>query len=219
MMLLFIPILALNLVQTWQYTHLVIHPNSMNREKYQHVFLRTDSAVVNCLGGIQEMASYGTNQVRPVKILLNDFEKAPDNWNSLARVKTTAAFSGEYAGYLDSVHPFSSGIVFPVKQLGRLPSAFFVEGEVMVWDSLKGASNNALVVLSMDSISPGENWWQGFRLNDVPVTSMKQWRRCNFSLMTPEISNARGILKIYIWNTGKKPMLIDDFVVRFYGSR
>ena len=86
----------------------------------------------------------------------------------------------------------------------------------MVWDSLKGASNGALVVLSMDSINPGENYWQGFRLNDVPFQGFKTWHKCTFSLMLPEIKNPERILKIYVWNTKKKPMLVDDFKVGFY---
>ena len=101
---------VMNMVQTWQYTHMVIQPNSMNREKFQYIFMRTDSAVVNCLGGNQEMANYDIDQVHPVKVLANDFEKPRENWSSLVTVKTCAAHSGNQVGYLDSVHPFSSGI-------------------------------------------------------------------------------------------------------------
>ena len=99
-----------------------------------------------------------------------------------------------------------------------MPASWYVEGDLMVWDSVKGASNTAMIVLSMDSITPGENWWQGFRLNDVPMYSIKQWRKISFSLMTPEIANPDGILKIYIWTTGKKPLLVDDFRVNIYGT-
>ncbi|MEI6682660.1 MAG: hypothetical protein WCO44_08530 [Bacteroidota bacterium] len=213
-------VLALfNLLQTWQYTHMVIQPNSMNREKYQSVFLRTDSAAVYSLGGNQEIADYNIDQVHPVKVLFNNFETKPGNWKNLTAVSTPAAFSGKKTGYLDSLNQFSSGVSIRASQLGKFPGSLYVEGDLMVWDSVKGASNTAMVVLSMDSITPGENWWQGFRLNDVPVQTIRQWRKISFSLMTPEIGNPAGILKIYIWTTGKKPLLIDDFRIKIYGTR
>ncbi|MCX6266361.1 MAG: hypothetical protein NTW16_03260 [Bacteroidetes bacterium] len=213
------PIVALNLVQTWQYTHLVIHPNSMNAAKYHHIFMRTDSAVINCLGGNEEIADYPINMRQPVKVYENDFEKAGEGWINYSIVETSRSFSGSRAGYLDSLHQFSSGIAIKAGDLGATPASYFISGELMVWDSLPGASNGALVVLSMDTIHRGENWWQGFRLNDVPVKTGKKWRKCSFSLMLPEISNSDGILKVYIWNTQKKPMLIDDFKVGFYGRK
>ena len=88
----------------------------------------------------------------------------------------------------------------------------------MVRDSLPGAGNKALVVLSIDSIRQGESWWQGFKLNDIPLTEKTGWRKISFSLMLPEIADPERILKVYIWNTGKKPLLIDDFTIRFFGE-
>ena len=212
------PFAVLNLVQTWQYTHLVIQPNSMNKVKYHQIFMRTDSAVINCLGGNEEIANYNINTQLPASVFANDFENPAEGWSAYTIIETPRAFSGNHAGYLDSLHQFSPGIAIKPGQLPGFGVDYFVTGEVMVWDSLQSASNGALVVLSMDSIHPGENWWHGFRLNDVPQESSKKWRKCTFSLMLPQISNPEGILKIYIWNTQKKPMLIDDFTVRFYCS-
>ncbi len=218
-LLILTPLAALNLIQTWQYTHQVIQPNSMNAAKYHHVFLRTDSTVINCLGGNEEIADYAVNLDQPAGIYENDFEKPADGWINNTVVETPRAYSGSHAGYLDSLHQFSPGIAVRTGKLFKMPAVCYVTGELMVWDSLRGASNGALVVLSMDTLTPGENWWQGFRLNDVPQESCKIWRKCKFSLMLPEIANPQTILKIYIWNTRKKPMLVDDFRVRFYSGR
>ena len=219
MILALIPFLSGNFMQTWQYTNRVIQPNSMNGEKFKYIYMRMDSSVINCLGGNQELAGYTIDAEHPVRVYFNDFEKDKENWNPSFVVRSFHAFSSEKAGYLDSVHPFSPGLAIRAGQLGRIPSSYYVEGELMIFDSINGASNGALVVLSLDSIHPGENYWQGFKLNDVPHENTKTWRKCTFSLMLPEISNPKGILKIYVWNTRKKPMLIDDFRVRFYGER
>ncbi len=210
------PFIFLNLLQTWQYTHLVIQPNSMNKEKYQFVFLRTDSAVINSLGGNEELADYSININRPAKVYTNDFERDQPFWIKNHLVSVSGAFSGKHVGYLDSNHQYSPGIAVKADEIGKIPVSFYIEGELMIKDSLTGASDGALVVLSMDSINGGENWWQGFRLNDVPKKSVTKWSKRKFSLMTPVISNPRGILKVYIWNTGKIPLLIDDFSLKIF---
>ncbi len=210
------PIVFLNLFQTWQYTQKGIQPNSMNREKYCYIFLESDSAHMQGLGGNLEIADFTVDLNRPELVLHNDFETKPDSWNNISIQYSSRAFSQGHVGYLDSIHPFSPGLEIKTSQLGFLPSRFFIEGELMVWDSMMGASNQALVVLSMDSISRYENYWQGFRLNDTPLNDMKSWRKCRFSLTLPEIENPGGVLKIYIWNTGKKPFLLDDFILHFY---
>ncbi|MDD4604127.1 MAG: hypothetical protein PHF97_10010 [Bacteroidales bacterium] len=211
-----LPLIFLNIFQTWQYTHRIIQPNSMNKDKYNYVFLRSDSAVYNCLGGNQEMADFGVDLLHPKVVFFNDFEKSVENWSPISIQQTPRAYSPEKVGYLDSVHPFSPGLAISVNKLGKLPSKFFVRGEFMVWDSMPGASNSALIVLSIDSINPHENYWQGFRLNDIPRNDVKKWRKCLFSLTLPEIVNPKGILKIYIWNTGKKPFLIDNVKLQLY---
>ncbi len=219
MWLLLLILTIFNLVQTWQYTHFVIQPNSMNREKYRYVFMRTDQAAAGCLGGNREIADYSIDQAAPVKKLFNDFEQNRPNWNEYMTIATPCAFSGKHCGFLDEKHPYSSGVSIRASSLGHASASFFIEGTVMVYDSISDAGDKAMVVLSMDSITPGINWWTGFRLNDTPGQAARHWRKSAFSLMTPEISNPRGILKVYIWNTGRKPLLVDDFTVNIYGSR
>ncbi|MGE5425192.1 MAG: hypothetical protein ACM3N9_07495 [Syntrophothermus sp.] len=213
----FLPLVYINLFQSWQYSVNIIQPNSMNKEKYEFVFMRSDSLVFYSLGGKQEIPDYSIDHRAPVATFTNDFEKEVlKDWYSNAIVSTPRAFSGTHAGYLDSVHPYSPTMMIGAKELGIIRTKCFVEGEVMVWDSLQGATNGALMVLSMENVHPGENWWDGFKLNDVPYSGIRNWRKCSFSLMLPDIVNPDGILKIYIWNNHKKPMLIDDFRIRFY---
>ena len=214
--LLAVILIIVNLIQTWQYSHRIIQPNSMNREKYWHVFLRTDSAVFNSLGGNREMADFAVNNRCAVRHYRAGFERADSNWNQALTVFTHNAFAGSNAGYLDSTHTFSPGLAIKAAALGTIPGRFFIEGRAMIYDSIAGTSNQVLVVLSMQKINGVEDWWQGFRVNDIPVTSGQVWREINFSLMLPEIANPDGILKIYLWNTGKGAMLIDNFDLRFF---
>jgi hypothetical protein len=214
-----LPLVMLNLVQTWQYNHKVIQPNSMNREKFWHVFLRTDSAVINSLGGNCEMADYYINQTRPVKSYYTNLEKRKPEWNYNNIIRLGLARSGTMAGYLDSLHPYGPCLLAATGDFLPQASAIYIEGEIMIRDSMPGACNSALIVLSIDSIQGNDLWWQGFKLNDVPEPFISRWSPRRFSLMTPVITNRRSTMKVYIWQTGKKPLLVDDFLVRIYGKR
>jgi hypothetical protein len=91
-----------------------------------------------------------------------------------------------------------------------------VEGSFWIRDSLPGASNKAKVILSMDSISPHGFYYYAFPVNPIPVTTRGIWRNCRFSMTLPEFQIPGHLLKIYIWQTGNKPVLIDDFSLVFF---
>lgn len=216
----FLPFIALNLFQTWQYKEEIIHPCAMNKVKFDYVFLKADSSFYKCLGSWDDMPPYSVNISNPLHVYINDFESDTlQNWNPGSTRNTPEAFSGRKAGYIDSVYVYSPGLDLRINKLSPVPVTFYITGSFMVRDSSAGASNKALLVMSMDSISPGENWWFGFPVNEIPVNPPMVWRKCQFSLEVPVIHNPVGRLKIYIWNTGKKSFLIDDFNLTFYIDR
>jgi len=220
LVLLFLPFIALNLFQTWQYNEEIIHPCAMNKLKYDYVFLKADSSYFKCIGSWDDMPPYSVDISKPMKIFKNDFESDTiQNWNPVSIRNTLHAYSGKKAGYTDSVYVFSPGLEIRMNRLSRVPVTLYITGSLMVRDSSAGATNKALIVLSMDSINPGENYWFGFPINEIPVNRPMIWRKCQFSLELPEICNPSGRLKIYVWNTGKKSFLIDDFILTFYKDR
>jgi hypothetical protein len=206
----------MNLVQTWQYTHNVIHPNSMNREKYRHIFMRTDSAVINGLGGNKEMAAYHIRTDRPAAWFRNNLDIKQKGWINNMIIRSSGASSGIGYGFADGVYPFGPTLQAKISGFLLSPSAVFIECEAMVRDSLPGASNSALMVFSIDSVQGRELWWQPFKLNDFPRHYRRQWERVRLSLMTPVIANQKATLRVYIWQTGKKGLLIDDMSVKIF---
>ena len=212
---LLVPFIGLNLFQTWQYSNHIIHPNSMNKAKFRYVLLKSDSTYFNCLGATQEIAGYSVDRLHPVMVTQNTFEEPQENWYSTYIKSCANAISGKHANYLDSLNVYSSGFFIRADRISSIPATYYIEGSLSVYDSLPGASNKANLVFSMDSINLRETYWQGFRLNDIPVNPARIWRTCRFSLTLPRILNPDGILKIYIWNFGKKPFMIDDFRLTF----
>lgn len=219
MILLFTPFVALNLIQTWQYTHYIINPYSMNKAKYQFVFLKTDSVYQKCLGGNDELPGYTMDMKHPCRVYYTSFEKVSDQWKNSFYLKTKNAHSGSYTGFMDSLHQYSATVMLKPDELADYPAVFYVEGSVWIRDSIKGASNNAYVVISMDSLDQKGNYWYGFPVNDVPDNPAGIWRKCRFSLTLPEFRIPGRTLKIYIWDSGKKPVMIDDFTLIFFTEK
>ena len=218
-LLLLFPFVALNLLQTWQYTSHIIHPYSMDKAKYQYVFLKTDSVYQKCLGGNDEIPGYTMDMVHPCKSYHTGFEEISDEWKYSFNKKVPYAHSGRFVGYLDSLHPYSATLEIKPKELSPYPVVFYVEGSVWIRDSIRGSSDKALFVLSMDSLNQHGNFWSGFPVNDIPDNPTGEWRNCRFSLTLPEFRIPGKVLKIYVWNNGKKPVMIDDFSVVFFTKK
>jgi len=214
--LLLIPFIALNFFQTWQYSNWIIHPYSMNKEKYKYVFLKSDSTYINCLGGNEEIPSYSVDKLHPCLSTRNTFEKTDEKWDYGYIRSYPNAFSGKNVNFLDSIHQYSSGFKLMAEKISNIPATYYIEISMMVYDSVPGASQMANLVFSMDSINFREIFWHGILLNDIPVNPSRTWRKCTFSYTLPKILNPKGILKIYVWNTGKKIFMIDDFRLTFY---
>ena len=94
LIILLTPFVLLNLVQTWQYTHKIMLPNSMNEAKYKHIFFRSDSAVMYSLGGNAELPDYAINSIKPARIFANNFEQDREFWTKNSIIELNHAFSG-----------------------------------------------------------------------------------------------------------------------------
>ncbi|MCX6243347.1 MAG: hypothetical protein NTU98_01465 [Bacteroidetes bacterium] len=210
---------ALNLLQTWQFTQYIIHPYSMNKAKYQYVFLKTDTVYRNCLGGIDELPGYRMDMTQPVAAFRTDLEEVKVDWNNSTTREVSYAHSGKTVGYLDSINVYSATLQIHPEQLSALPVTFYVKGSIWIRDSLPGSSNQAFFVMSMDSLDQNGNYWYGFPVNDIPLNPARTWRECRFSLTLPEFRTPSRTLKIYVWNNGKKPFMVDDFSLEFYTEK
>jgi len=191
----------------------------MNKAKYQYVFLQTDSIYQKCLGGNEEIPGYTMDMTHPCNIYQTDFEKASEGWKRLVIKSEPYAHSGKFTGYLDSTFQYSATLEIKPENISPCPALFYIEGSVWIHDSIKGSSNTAMIVISIDSIDQAGNYWYGFPVNDVPDNTVGVWRNCRFSLTLPEFRHPGRTLKIYIWDWGKKPFMIDDFSVAFYTEK
>ena len=57
--------------------------------------------------------------------------------------------------------------------------------------------------------------WKSVRINDFMIEKNKWNYIFNFLVLKPELISQKGLkLKVYAWNNGKVPFLVDDLQVR-----
>jgi len=215
-----IVLVFLNLFQTWQYIQGIIHPFDMDKEKYRYVFLRSDSASVNCLGGNEETPFYGADLQQPYRVFEHDLEKSQTGWNDRYRkLDSTHSFSGRYLGPLDSVHYYSPGLEMRADSFAPGGGKLYCKVSLMLNDSSPGASDHAYLVINIDSIDKGFNYWNGLRLNGIPRKITGQWRKCTYQWNLPIIKNPKAVIKIYVWNQWRKTFAVDDIRIELYRAK
>lgn len=214
-----IVLVFLNLFQTWQYLQGIIHPFDMDKEKYRYVFLRSDSTHINCLGGSKESPFYNADLRKPYRVFEHDLEKVQPGWNDQYRKPDSIhSFSGRFLGPLDSLHYYSPGLDMRADSFAPGGGKLFCKVSLMINDSTPGASDLAYLVISIDSIDKGFNYWNGLRLNGIPQKVTGEWRKCTYEWNLPVIKNPKAVVKIYVWNPWRRTFAIDDIHIELYRS-
>ena len=218
----------LNLFQIWQYREKFISRDNMNREKYFYVFLRTADEYRDCLGGCSEEPFYKADLLHPMANFRNNFEKPQPGWINqdpwIAGSRGQGAGSREQGAASRAVflftkdREFGPGIDIPYFSLRKDPSMIFCNIGLKLRDSIPSASNEAMLVIAVDSLNKSYNYYNAFRLNDIPYFTSSSWRSLHYSVNLPKITNPNARLKIYLWNPGKGVFMVDEMEIRLYGK-
>ncbi len=208
----------LNLFQTWQCRKKIISADNMNRQKYFYVFFRTADEYRDCLGGCEEEPFYKADLSHPLAIFTNGFDKQEKGWfGQEPWVNWSKVVNNNPVYMLTKEREFGPGINVWYDSLRHDPSWLFCRINLMIRDSIPGASNKAMIVVSIENHSASYNYYVAFRLNDIPQSSSGIWRPLNFSVCIPRVNNPAAKLKIYLWNPCKGSFMMDDMGISIFG--
>ena len=239
--------ILLNLFQTWQFSHNYISRDNMNYEKYCHVFLRTADEYRGCLGGCTEEPFYRSDLSRPLAAF-RDGKRLADNAgrdagcgmrNAGCRMRDAgcgmqdaerrmpdagcrmrdAGASNRTAFLFTPEKEFGGGIEVTFDSISKYPSKIYCDIRLNILDGDAAASNQAVLVISIDSLNSSYNYYNAIGLNDIPYFSSHSWRPLKITLNLPKILNPRARLKIYIWNPGRGTFTVDGMEIRIYGTK
>jgi len=210
-------ITGLTQFQSLQYRRKIIHPFSMDREKYLFVFGKCSGNYVSVLGGNREDPYFGTNTQRSVASFFNNFEKKMSGWNNDRRFRSVGiALSGTWVSRQDSLGAFSGGLKIQADQISGKPRRYYTSVSLSLMDSIAGATDEAFFIVQILQYDFVHDYYYSFRVNDLPGPLPGVWRQCNYSFNLPEMTNPSAILKLYIWNKGKGVFYLEDMKIKFF---
>ena len=133
-----------------------------------------------------------------------------DHWGEETKARTDElAHSGTYSEKLDAGKEYS--ISYKIKLVDLYPDGNRTV-TASVWFNSKEATTDAKLVLEF--VSGGKSF--GWNAADLKSFNLKpgEWQQAIVSRPLPEMNAVDDIVKVYVWNSGKKTFYIDDFEVR-----
>ncbi len=139
----------------------------------------------------------------------NDLENV-SGWSDGNTLTVGLGHSGKYFSKITPENQYSFTFHKPLKDISakRVKKA-----EYSVWVNLPNSTSEATLVFSVDSASKSM-MWIGTSTKELAVAPNK-WVQIKGKATLPANMNRENELKIYVWDNGKDPVLVDDFEISF----
>jgi hypothetical protein len=184
---------VLNLITCYQYKAGILPAASMNYEKFKYIFLKTDKQCAGVLGGCNDLLPYSEKHPEKSFSYENSFD-AEKHFDF-----TNKEFGGDYST------PLASNT-----------SKIYVKAQLKRKELELNSSADALIVFKIESPEKEIRSQQVYKLNDVPSENCCDWQTWEYNVTMDGKIKANDVLSVYVWNTKKKPFLIDDLKIEVY---
>jgi len=189
--------LCVNLFHIYQYRSGIIKGNGMNFEKYAYVFLKTNKAFGDSLGGANELPLYS----KTGSVLL--FDNKTTSQNLLV---------------FDSVYNFTKqeyGAGYDYKVKKRVNNLYVI-AEFERKEVSKNASYNALLNIIGSDADNKNKLYLAYRLNETPAKDCCDWKKCTLSIGVTAKFEPNDKLSFFIWNKDKSDFLIKNLNLKIF---
>ncbi len=208
-------VVPLNLVQAYQYERGIIHPDSMNKEKYWYVFLKTDKSYENLLGGQPEPIFKSLSTYERLDFF-TDMEAYSPLWTDNAIQLSGEAYSGMHLAKLNEQNTFSPTLVLNGDQIIRMSGTAYVATNLLFKELTPNAAARALVVYAVTNPDNQLLFYKVQKLKQMPDDITNRWRHGNYGIKVPGWGKNVDQVKVYVWNPDGKPLQLDDLAVSIY---
>ncbi len=206
--------LLLNLVQTYQYATGILHPDSMTREAYWYVFLKTGSKYRHVIGDEDEYF-YGTLSGQP--FFESSFQpgKVSKGWTSPSNVVVLDGMQHPVVK-MDSHHVYSPSFTYHVPEGLAGKGNLYVVFKAQYFEPVPDAALGALFVVDVTG-KPGERlFYKAFRMKRLPDQKTGEWRQASIGFKLPAITPATEKIKFYVWNKEKQTFYINRIAIKLF---
>ncbi|MBL7909711.1 MAG: glycosyltransferase family 39 protein [Bacteroidia bacterium] len=189
--------LCLNLLYIYQYRNGIIKGNGMNFDKYAYVFLKTNKAYGDSLGGANDLPLYSK---KGSELLFESKNAKQPNvvFDSIYNFKDI-----EYA----------AGCNVDIK---RKSNNFYVVAEFERKEVSRNSSYNALFNIVGSDPANKEKIYEAFRLNEIPSTDCCEWKKCTLAMGVTGKFEQNDKLSFFIWNKSKEAFFIKNLNVKIF---
>ena len=208
-------VVGLNIMQTYQYAKGIIHPDSMNRDAYFHVFFKTSEKYSGRITAGPEYY-YGKFEEKPFYLEFNDFEKDYPNWAKLWEPETKQVFAGNKSLRFGNKKIYSPSLNWVIPDSLFNKKNIYVKMESMVFEPKPNAAKNALFIMDIQDKQGNTVFYKGANLKQVPDNKTNKWHKMSTGFKLPHLNKKHYLVKIYVWNPKKTDFVIDNFEVKFY---
>ena len=191
-----LPLLALNLVQSYQYHKKILSAEYMNYESYQHVFLKTSPAYIDCIGGSHDLIPY-CNYAKQLIFSNTGAHQAGEQ------------MFGPGIEFGNAVRITNNDELFRAKKM-------YAEISFKKWDEKLMGSSRALFVTAVSYPGRSNAFYKVFRLDYLPGVAASQWNAFSYTLILPKIEETTFEINMYIWNSASETFKIQDLEIKIY---
>lgn len=207
-------LIILNLIQSYQYEHRIIHHDAMTKEKYWYVFLKTGKQYEEILGDTRE-SLFKESPLRPLDTFLINYDSVPKKWvlaDSL--IVADRLDSNNYVYLIDSAIHFSSTLKLDAKKDTTVfkHKRLYAKAEFSYYESDTNAAVKSFLVSSVSDHNGLTAFYKSFRIKDYPDDTLGFWRKADFGyeINLPEKPKE---MRFYVWNPDDARFLLDDWQI------
>lgn len=204
----------LNLFQTFQYSKGILHPDSMTKEAYWYVFLKSDNAYSGVIGDYDEYF-YGTISEKPFLITQADLQNPKGVWSLPSKTILDENKNRQVVALdINAIFSPSFKIHMPDSLLGM--KNLYVIFKTDYLEIEKNSALNCLFVVDISKENGELLFYKTFRLKRLPDEKTNKWTKGRIGFKLPEIKPDMEKITLYIWNKNKQQILLDSLEIGFY---
>jgi len=204
----------LNLFQTYQYAEGIIHPDSMNKEAYRYVFLKSGKEYKGVVADNDEYF-YGELSDKPFFETEYNFEKDVAGWTIPEKLYFVP--DARYACIkLDERSVYSSSYLYIIPDNIKGKKNLYIIFDAEYLEPHPNSASEALFVVDVSDVTGKNVFYKAFMIKRLPEKTTDIWKPGHIGFKLPEIKEDMSKIKFYIWNKDKQEFYINTLGLRFY---
>ncbi len=206
--------MLLNLIQTYQYSAGILHPDSMTKEAYRYVFLKTGSQYRDVIGDEDEYF-YGKISDKPFFKTSYQPGTPAKGWSNPSNI-IVMVDTKKTVVKMDSQHVYSPSFTYQVPEELTGKDNLYVVFSAEYLEPDQEAAIDALFVVDITGKKGERLFYKAFRMKRLPDQKTGEWREGHIGFKLPLITRETDKMVFYVWNKDKKTFFINRIALKLF---